>query len=564
MKDRKKRTVLSCVLCLWCTIVILCFAGSILSTLGILFTGGFQPALVTTGSFPATEAISEYPETPSTSIDHTVMFPDEALVFLKYPHSSSLFTVDAIKCVYNQPQNSSSSSQPPRELSPSSVDFDHDTHHQIVRCSLPTRGEILSLAVQPNGNLTPGPTYNWDSLAYEATIDGDVDNTTVVFVKGLNLRSGRAADPSKFKCVYGQDLTKSKLVLQSDAVSVAQEIVRCKTPLTIIQSRFGGNGIINSIKVSVRAVGKKKTIIDSVARVSNNQIPKPPNNGNNNNKKLHEVCVCTMLRNQARFLPEWIMYHARIGVESFFIYDNNSDDHIELVVDSLVANSNHNITRRLWPWIKTQEAGFGHCALMARDTCKWIGFIDVDEFLHFPSKNSSLRDFVQNHARPSDVAELRIPCHNFGPSGLTKSPERGVSIGYTCRLAVPERHKSIVRPEALDSSLINMVHHFGLKPGFRHENVDISSLVINHYKYQVWEVFKEKFKGRVATYVSDWQQETNVGSKDRAPGLGTKAVEPPDWSTRFCEVKDTRLRDRVLTSFEDPNTGLLPWEDLDD
>lgn len=159
-----------------------------------------------------------------------------------------------------------------------------------------------------------------------------------------------------------------------------------------------------------------------------------------------------------------------------------------------------------------------------------------------------------------DVGEVRIACHSFGPSGLKEVPERGVTIGYTCRLAAPERHKSIVRPEALNSTLMNLVHHFHLKAEFRHLNLNRSDLVINHYKYQVWEVFKEKFQRRVATYVSDWQQERNPGSKDRAPGLGTKPVEPSDWSRRFCEIKDTRLRDRVLESFTDPRTGYLPWE----
>ena len=47
----------------------------------------------------------------------------------------------------------------------------------------------------------------------------------------------------------------------------------------------------------------------------------------------------------------------------------------------------------------------------------------------------------------------------------------------------------------------------------------------------------------MATYMADWQ---DVGSYDRAPGLGTTAVEPVDWSSWFCEVMDIGLRDRVL------------------
>ncbi|KAI3463074.1 hypothetical protein Pfo_019737 [Paulownia fortunei] len=552
MKDRKKRSVLSWgVYFFWCSLILLFSGGFTFSATRLIFTAeGVHPRLVSKWNIPAMEALSaENSVTPAISIRETVIFPDQALVFLKYPPSASLFTKDDINCIYL----ARNSSQPQLQLSPASVDYDYE-NHQIVRCPPQPRGTILSLAVKHNGNLVPGPTYRWDSLAYEAMIDRD--NSTVVFVKGLNLRSGRIADSSKFKCLYGLDLTKSKFVLWADVVSVAQEIVRCRTPLSILNSpqRFSSS-FSDSIKVSVRVVGRRT--LNSIARVKHQLGPKPLARD-----KQHEMCVCTMLRNQARFLREWIMYHARIGVQRWFIYDNNSDDDIEDVVESLVG-ANYNVTRHVWPWIKTQEAGFAHCALRARDSCEWVGFIDVDEFFHLPS-GLSLYDVVVNQSRPSEVAELRVSCHSFGPSGLKKVPTKGVMAGYTCRLAAPERHKSIVKPEALNSSLINVVHHFHLKSGFRHVNMNRSALVINHYKYQVWEVFKEKFYRRVATYVSDWQQEKNVRSKDRAPGLGTKAVEPSDWSTRFCEVKDTGLRDWILETFTDLETGWLPWEDQPD
>ncbi|KAG8384919.1 hypothetical protein BUALT_Bualt04G0168200 [Buddleja alternifolia] len=552
MMDRKKRSGLRLswgVSFFWCTLTILFVSGFTFSTLRLFFTEGFHPRLVSKWNIPAIEAISgESSVTPALTIRETVVFPDQVLVFLKYPPSTVLLTKDDINCIYLPPN----SSEPQLQLSPVSIDVVEYQSHQIVRCPPQPRGTILSLAVKHNGKLKPGPTYRWDSLAYDALIDRD--NSTIVFVKGLNLRSGRAADPSKFKCLYGWDLTKPKFVIGADVVSVAQEIVRCRTPLSVLNNspqRFGLGSFNDSIKVSVRMVGRRA--LNSVARVKHQLAPKPLSRD-----KQHEMCVCTMLRNQARFLPEWIMYHSQIGVDRWFIYDNNSDDDIEHVVESLVG-ANYNVTRHVWPWIKSQEAGFAHCALQARDSCDWVGFIDVDEFFHLPS-NLSLPGIVRNQSGPIEVAELRVPCHSFGPSGLQKLPTKGVMVGYTCRMAFPERHKSIVKPEALNSSLINVVHHFHLKSGFRHVNMNRSALVINHYKYQVWEVFKEKFYRRVATYVSDWQQERNVGSKDRAPGLGTKAVEPSNWSTRFCQVKDTRLRDRVLETFANPKTDLLPWE----
>ena len=60
--------------------------------------------------------------------------------------------------------------------------------------------------------------------------------------------------------------------------------------------------------------------------------------------------------------------------------------------------------------------------------------------------------------------------------------------------------------------------------------------------------------------MADWQEEQNVGSRDRVPGLGTKPVEPADWANRFCEVRDNGLRNWVLRNLEDRRTRLLPWQ----
>ncbi|XP_016498210.2 glycosyltransferase family 92 protein RCOM_0530710-like [Nicotiana tabacum] len=544
MKHRKKRTVLAAIqiprrFLFWCILLLVCFAGFTFSSVRLLFRGFYPWRLA------AKTAISGV--SPEFSIIETVEFPDETLVFLKYPPLTPLFTKHDIDCLYLTPNNSSQS--------PHSVENDEFLSQQIIRCPLiKPRGMLTSLSVKPTGHTFPiGPTRRWHSLAYEAMIDHD--NTTIVFVKGFNLRGGKQSDPSKFKCVYGWDVKKPKLLLHSDVISIAQEIVRCETPLSILNNpqRFIDSNMDQPIKVSVRMVGKEP--LQSIAS------PKRRLQLNLPGQKQHQMCVCTMLRNQASFLQEWIMYHSKIGVQRWFIYDNNSLDDIEDVVKVLSVDQNINVTRHVWPWIKTQEAGFAHCALRARDVCEWVGFMDVDEFFHLPT-GLSLLDILRNQSQNSNsnVAELRVSCHNFGPSSLKHVPTQGVTMGYNCRMIAPERHKSIVKPEALNSTLINVVHHFHLKSGFKYANMDRNVMVINHYKYQVWDVFKEKFYRRVATYVSDWQQDRNIESKDRAPGLGTRAVEPLDWSSRFCEVIDTGLRNRVAEMFTDPNTGNLPWQ----
>lgn len=549
MKDRRKRgTQLKAFFCF--ALIVIFFSGFTFSTLRLFFTGKryqYQQQLVPVWRPQAIEAIAgdSPPTAPFLTVRETVIFPDQAVVFLKYPPSTPFFTKGDIDCIYF----SSNSSEIKLKLPPLSINGEH-LGSQIVRCPLQPRGSTVSIAVKSFGKLPAGPVQRWESLVYESVIDQD--NTTVVFVKGLNLRSGRVANASRFECVYGWDFRRRKFLLSSEVVSIAQEIVRCKTPLSVLKQQNVNNNM--SIKVSIRVVGRG--ILRSIARPEWRIGSKPLD------RKLHQMCVCTMLRNQARFLKEWVVYNSRVGVQRWFIYDNNSDDDIDNIV-KLLMDDNYNISLHIWPWIKTQEAGFAHCALRARDSCEWVGFIDVDEFLHFPG-GLSLHSVLNNYSRPSEVAELRTSCLSFGPSGLKRLPVKGVMVGYTCRLGVPERHKSIVRPEALNSTLINVVHHFHLRAGYKYVNMNRSVMVINHYKYQVWEVFKEKFYRRVATYVFDWRQAKNVESRDRVPGLGTQAIKPPDWSTRFCEVWDTDLRKKVLETFSDPKTGMLPWQDVPD
>ncbi|XP_043808253.1 glycosyltransferase family 92 protein RCOM_0530710 isoform X2 [Manihot esculenta] len=556
MKDRRKRDVVSWSRFFWCTIFVVfsfvLFTGFSFSTFRLrLFGDQFHPEIVTAWGRPALRAISgDYPMNSATvSIREAVMLPDQVLIFLKYPKSARLFTKEEFVCVYFSAGSSSSLSQRQFKLPPNQIDG-YDVDDQMIRCPLNPRGFTVALALKSGGYIKPEPTKRWDSLVYEAMIDRD--NTTIVFVKGLNLRSDRLYNTSKFDCLYGWDFRWPKFFLRSKVISIAQEIVRCQTPISILSNPWKVN---NSIKVSIRVKGKET--LQSIARLGlqPNQVPDPRAN------KPYEMCICTMLRNQVKFLKEWVMYHAQIGVQRWFIYDNNSEDNIDSVIESLV-DSNFNISKHVWPWIKTQEAGFAHCALRARTSCKWVGFIDVDEFFHLPT-GLNLLDVLRNQSESNDsnIAELRISCHCFGPSGLEHMPVEGVIVGYTCRIMAPERHKSIVKPDALNSTLINVVHHFHLRDEFGYVNTDRAILVINHYKYQVWEVFKEKFHMRVATYVVDWQNDKNVGSKDRVPGLGTRAVEPPDWSSRFCEVNDTGLRDRVLENFRNPVTKLLPWQE---
>jgi hypothetical protein len=175
-----------------------------------------------------------------------------------------------------------------------------------------------------------------------------------------------------------------------------------------------------------------------------------------------------------------------------------------------------------------------------------MAFVDVDEFIFSldwagsgePTK-SMLWSIVT--AFELDVRQVTLGCKDFGPSGRTKHPKEGVTQGYMCRRRAEERHKSLIRLDSRAPSMMNSVHHFELRPEFKWERSRDAR--VNHYKYQAWDEFKVKFRRCVSTYVADWTDWVNHGSKDRTPSLGFKAVEPGGWPHKFCEVEDTLLWD---------------------
>ncbi|CAD6338198.1 unnamed protein product [Miscanthus lutarioriparius] len=394
-------------------------------------------------------------------------------------------------------------------------------------------------------SLTP-EMMRWSGrLVYDsAALDGE--DGVLVFAKGVNPRQGVNRDAADIRCIYYRRSTAAigngdrDVVASLPATTSAQQVFRCPPPPSTATAASPAEA--QQLRVTLAVAGEDP--IPSVATYT----PPPPQDAETaqttaSKKKL--TCACTMVRDVAKFLREWVVYHAAVGVDRFYLYDNGSGDDLEGQVCQLSAEGFH-VSTHAWPWPKTQEAGFSYAAAAHRDSCEWMAFVDVDEFIFSPDwagssepTKSMLRSVVTTFE--PDVGQVMLGCKDFGPSGHTKHPKEGVTQGYTCRRRAEERHKSLVRLDSIAPSLMNSVHHFELRPEFKWEQSRDAR--VNHYKYQAWDEFKVKFRHRVSTYVADWTDRVNHGSKDRTPGLGFEAIEPAGWPHKFCEVEDTLLRD---------------------
>ena len=208
----------------------------------------------------------------------------------------------------------------------------------------------------------------------------------------------------------------------------------------------------------------------------------------------YELAICAIFQNEERFLKEWIEFHKLVGVQHFFLYNNNSTDNYLEVLKPYVARGEID----LYDWklsnkrLDAQIAAYNDSLNRNKGMVKWIAFLDLDEYL-YPIKVDNLINVLNEY---DECAEISVNWFMFGTSDVEKIPDNGLMIEYLtkCDPKGNKHIKSIVRPERLLKFTNHNPHFAPCKPGYNQINPDhkhfsgpyspyISSDIvrINHY-----------------------------------------------------------------------------------
>ena len=107
--------------------------------------------------------------------------------------------------------------------------------------------------------------------------------------------------------------------------------------------------------------------------------------------KTFDLAICAIFQDDAKYLPEWIEFHQKQGVQHFYLYNNLSSDDYLNFLKPYIRNGQVDLID--WPkvqqnigeWNSIQCAAYMDCINKHKKNCKWIAFIDTDEFLFCPS-----------------------------------------------------------------------------------------------------------------------------------------------------------------------------------
>jgi len=221
------------------------------------------------------------------------------------------------------------------------------------------------------------------------------------------------------------------------------------------------------------------------------------------------LAVCAIFRDEAPYLREWIEFHKLIGVERFFLYDNESSDGSSEVLAPDVERGE--VVIHDWPFHPGQIPAYDDCIRRHREDARWIALIDLDEFLFSPT-GRSLREILPEFEPFPAVGANWVP---FGTSGHVQKPPGLVTENYLHIWRNPKARrtiKSIVAPHDV-AACINP-HYCWYRNGklavderkrpiegpdfARTDEVSRALLRINHYWTKSEEEFRNKLGRRQA------------------------------------------------------------------
>ena len=235
-------------------------------------------------------------------------------------------------------------------------------------------------------------------------------------------------------------------------------------------------------------------------------------------KKYH-ISICGCFKNEARFLKEWIEYHKIVGVEHFYLYNNNSDDNYKEILHEYVTKGI--VTLEEFPEIPAQPGVYKHFYENYRHDTDWVSFLDMDEFF-VPLKHDNLKEWLAAHDK---YPVLLVYWKMFGTSGIMKHDDsKLVSEQYTVSwpkldaigktfyntnydivlLRRGSMHGFKVWFNRIKIPPINCFGHF-IIAGIHRTNSHYPDIQLNHYWSKAFDIYELKHKRGSGAFGKSWK-----------------------------------------------------------
>ncbi|MFM7444461.1 MAG: glycosyltransferase family 92 protein [Tabrizicola sp.] len=273
---------------------------------------------------------------------------------------------------------------------------------------------------------------------------------------------------------------------------------------------------------------------------------------------ITSIALCGIVRNEIRGLVEWLAHYKALGFTDFVIYDNESTDGTDKVLQAL--DEAGELIRIEWPHtvgVNPQILAYDH--MRKSSTVDWIAFFDADEFLLL-RQDTSIGDFLQRFgADVSAIAVNWVPFNSGGQDRFRAAPviERFIESlppsAHYCHIVKCIGRRVALKGHHIHSAFLRRGRYVtpsGMDAVFRSrtktETPDIEVAALHHYMVKSLEEFEEKrMRGHANSHNSD-RKRTKLDDRLQASNApGTRNTDLLAWSGRM-RAEAMRLRGILL------------------
>lgn len=238
----------------------------------------------------------------------------------------------------------------------------------------------------------------------------------------------------------------------------------------------------------------------------------------------YNICICAIFKNESIFLKEWINFHILIGVDHFYLYNNNSDDDYKEILKPFIDNNI--VTLIDWPHDQPQMKAYQHCYKTTRKLTQWLTFIDIDEFI-CPNSVDNIKDWLRKYKTYHSVA---VYWTQFGSSGIINHdksktvieqyvhcwPKLSTYTKMICNMDYPI--KELDNPHVLRSNILGMnfapINIYGQSIAYnfhiKSNSKSTDSIQLNHYWNKGYDVFYKNKIQRSDVYHKDHNEMSQI------------------------------------------------------
>ena len=293
---------------------------------------------------------------------------------------------------------------------------------------------------------------------------------------------------------------------------------------------------------------------------------------------LYDLAAVAILKDEGPYLKEWLDYHLAAGVDHFYLYDNESTDNQADVVKPYVATGLVDYT--FAPGKTMQIVAYNDAVKRFKFQCRYMAFIDADEFI-FPKSERSITEVVDEIlARYPKAAGLTINWHCFGSNGQDKADySKNVLERFTRRApndwapdGLGNAHvKTVANPRAINFIFNPHCANFFIDRHAMDENaklipsafnipVTAEKIVINHYHTKSREEFAVKMKRGRADYAVNTYNDEEFVLHDRNEEFDDGILKYREAREKIYQQPDNfRAKEKVLNALmKNLSPTLLP------